>query len=48
MGSAKTDKPIEMLFRGRRTRAGPRNHVLDRDAHLRLLANTMDRSVRWR
>jgi len=47
MGSAITDKPIEMLFRGG-GRAGRRNHVLDRDAHLRLLANTMDRSVRWR
>jgi len=44
---AKTTEPIKMPF-GLWTRVGPRKHVLDRDAHWRQPANTIELSVCWR
>ena len=41
---AKTDEPIMIRF-GRQTLVGPRNHVLERGAHWRHLANMVERSV---
>ena len=39
-------EPIEMPLGGGQTLVDPGNHVLDRDAHWRHIANTMKRSVR--
>ena len=44
MSPVKTAEPIKMSF-GTWTRVGPRKHVLDRGAHWRNLANTIQPSL---
>jgi len=44
VSSAKVAEPIELSF-GMWTRVGPKKHVLDKGAHWRHLANTIETSM---